>query len=213
MQSDSVWQQRLQQGLQQMALAVTDKQQQKLCQYIVLLERWNRAYNLTAIRNPLEMVPKHLLDSLSIAPYLQGERILDMATGPGLPGIPLAILFPEHHFTLLDSNGKKVRFVRQAAMELGLDNLQAVQSRIEAFQSESGFDTLTARAFTALPRMVDLCRHLLTQDNRLLAMKGVPSDEEVKQLADKGVQFETIGLEVPLLEGRRQLVIIKLEKC
>ena len=203
---------RLQQGLRQMALPVTDEQRQKLCHYIALLEHWNKAYNLTAIRDPLEMVAKHLLDSLSIAPYLQGERILDMATGPGLPGIPLAILFPKRQFTLLDSNGKKIRFVRQAAMELGLDNIRAVQSRIEAFRPESGFDTLTARAFTALPRMVDLCRHLLTPDNRLLAMKGAPSDEELKQLAGMAVQFEVIGLEVPLLAGRRQLVIIELEK-
>ncbi|MCF6281093.1 MAG: 16S rRNA (guanine(527)-N(7))-methyltransferase RsmG [Candidatus Polarisedimenticolaceae bacterium] len=206
---ESSWLQRLQQGLGQMTLQVTEEQQQQLCEYIALLDRWNKTYNLTAVRDPLEMVSKHLLDSLAISPYLVGERILDMATGAGIPGTPLAIINPQRSFTLLDSSSKKIRFVRQATMELGLKNVEAIHSRIEQLQPDVPYNSITARAFTALPNMVKLAGHLLNSENRLLAMKAIPPTEEIKQLTDSGYQVDIIDLTVPLLEGERCLVAIQ----
>jgi 16S rRNA (guanine527-N7)-methyltransferase len=203
------WLQTLQQGLKQTDLLVTEAQQQQLCEYITLLDRWNKTYNLTAVRDPLEMITKHLLDSLVISPHLCGERILDMATGPGIPGIPLAIINPQRSFTLLDSNSKKIRFVRQAAMELGLNNVKAIHSRIEQLQPEISYDSITARAFTALPNMVKLSGHLLNEENCLLAMKALPPTEEIKQLQDSGYSVEINHLSVPLLEGERCLIAIR----
>jgi len=206
---ESSWLQRLQQGLGQMTLQVTEEQQQQLCEYIALLDRWNKTYNLTAVRDPLEMISKHLLDSLAISPYLVGERILDMATGPGIPGIPLAIINPQCSFTLLDSNSKKIRFVRQATMELGLKNVEAIHSRIEQLQPEMPYHSITARAFTALPNMVKLSGHLLNEENRLLAMKALLPTEEINKLKDSGYNVEAYSLNIPLLEGERCLITIQ----
>jgi 16S rRNA (guanine527-N7)-methyltransferase len=132
-----------------------------------------------------------------------------MATGPGIPGIPLAIINPQRSFTLLDSNSKKIRFVRQAAMELGLNNVKAIHSRIEQLQPEISYDSITARAFTALPNMVKLSGHLLNEENCLLAMKALPPTEEIKQLQDSGYSVEINHLSVPLLEGERCLIAIR----
>ena len=209
MRFDPGWLQRLQQGLGQMDLQVTETQQQQLCEYVALLNRWNKTYNLTAIRDPLEMVSKHLLDSLVISTHLTGERVLDVATGPGLPGIPLAIVNPQRSFSLLDSNSKKIRFVRQAAMELGLNNVRVIHGRIENLQPETPFQSITSRAFTALPRMLELSSHLLGEKSRLLAMKAVLPIDEIKQLCGMGYQVETIQLAVPLLDGQRCLLVIK----
>lgn len=206
---ESSWLQPLQQGLSRLPLEVSKAEQHQLCEYIALLDRWNKAYNLTAVREPLKMISKHLLDSLAISPYLVGERILDMATGPGIPGIPLAIINPRRSFTLLDSNSKKIRFVRQAVMELGLKNIDAVHSRIEQLQPEKPFQSITSRAFTALPNMVKLSGHLLNEENRLLAMKAAQPKEEIKPLLEAGYRVETIPLNVPLLDGERCLVVIQ----
>jgi len=206
---ESSWLQHLQQGLSQLPLEVREAEQHQLCEYIALLDRWNKAYNLTAVRDPLEMVSKHLLDSLAISPHLVGQQILDMATGPGIPGIPLAIINPQRSFTLLDSNSKKIRFVRQAVMELGLKNVDAIHSRIEQLQPEKPFQSIISRAFTALPNMVKLSRHLLNDDNRLLAMKATPPTEEIKLLLEMGYSVETTQLNVPLLDGARCLVVIR----
>lgn len=205
---ETSWLLRLQQGLKQMELLVSEAQQQQLCEYVALLNHWNKAYNLTAVRDPLEMVSKHLLDSLAVSPHLSGERILDMATGPGIPGIPLAIVNPQRTFTLLDSNSKKIRFVRQAVMELGLTNVEAIHSRIEQLQPERPFHSITARAFTALPRMVELSGHLLAKESRLFAMKATIPSDEIKQLRENGYQVEIYNLNVPLLEGERCLIVI-----
>jgi 16S rRNA (guanine527-N7)-methyltransferase len=206
---ETSWLQRLQQGLDQMPLEVAEAELHQLCEYITLLDRWNKTYNLTAVRDPLEMVTRHLLDSLVISPHLIGERILDMATGPGIPGIPLAIINPQCNFTLLDSSSKKIRFVRQATMELGLKNVEAIHSRIELLQPDKPFQSITARAFTALPNMVKLSGHLLNDENRLLAMKAVEPTEEIKELLEMGYRVETIPLNVPLLDGERCLVAIQ----
>ncbi len=206
---ESSWLESLQQGLSQQSLEVNESEQHQLCEYIALLYRWNKAYNLTAVREPLEMVAKHLLDSLVITPHLVGDRILDMATGPGIPGIPLAITNPQRSFTLLDSNSKKIRFVRQAVMELGLKNVDTIHSRIEQLQPEAPFQSIISRAFTALPNMVKLSGHLLNNDNRLLAMKAIQLTEEIKPLLEAGYRVETIPLNVPLLDGARCLVVIQ----
>ncbi|MCW8903471.1 16S rRNA (guanine(527)-N(7))-methyltransferase RsmG, partial [Sedimenticola sp.] len=155
------WRHQLSEGLRIMAIDLSERRQQLLLDYLALLLKWNKAFNLTAIRDPGEMVPRQLLDSLSILNLVQGERVLDVGTGPGLPGIPLAVAQPDRQFVLIDSNGKKTRFVQQAVVALGLDNVQVVRTRVEAYQPDAGFDTITSRAFAALPKMVQLTRHLL----------------------------------------------------
>ena len=155
------WEQQLSQGLAEMKLAATAHQQRQLLDYLALLEKWNRTFNLTAVRDPAIVVSRQLLDSLSIQDLLRGEHVLDVGSGAGLPGIPLAIMNPERAFTLLDTNGKKTRFLRQAKLELRLDNVQVEQVRVEQYHPPRLFDTITSRAFASLPDMVELTRHLL----------------------------------------------------
>ena len=200
--------QRLRLGAESLDLALTDTQEQQLMDFLALLIKWNRAYNLTAVRDPLEMVGRHLLDSLAVLPHLQGQHCLDMGCGPGLPGIPLAILRPDTNFVLLDSNGKKIRFVRQASLELGLENVSAVQQRVEEYRSEVGFDCLVARAFTDLPRMLALSAHLRSPDSLLLAMKADKAEQE-QALLDDSVSSRIIPLHVPYTQGSRCLIAVQ----
>lgn len=202
------WAQILAAGIAELGLEVSAGQQEKLLKYIALLHKWNKAFNLTSVRDPVEMVPRHLLDSLAVSVYLQGGRVLDVGTGPGLPGIPLAILYPERHFTLLDSNGKKTRFVRQAAMELELKNVEVVHTRVENFHPSTNFHCILTRAFASLPEIVKLTRPLLTEDGRLLAMKGRYPEEELADLDAAHWRLEVVSLKVPLLEGERHLIAI-----
>ena len=204
----------LSEGLRQLNLAQTldNKQQDKLIKYVELLNKWNKAYNLTAVRKPEQMVVRHLLDSLSISPFIQGKKILDVGTGAGLPGIPLAILFPEHHFTLLDSNSKKTRFVVQASSELELPNVDVVQSRVEEFQSADGFDTIITRAYSAIGNMVEQTSHLLLSDGVFLAMKGVNPTTEIEELATNYIVKENHAIAVPGLEEERHLLEVKVKK-
>lgn len=200
---------RLKQGMEQMGQAMTESEQDRLAGYLRLLLKWNSAYNLTAVRDPQEMVVRHLLDSLSVLPYISGQALLDAGTGPGLPGIPLAIMQPGRRFTLLDSNGKKIRFVRQAALELGLENVIAVQQRIEDQDPAATLDLVMARAFTALPQLYCMCNPLLRPGGRLLAMKGTARSiaDEISDLEE--VTTEVHRLNVPFLEEERHLVIIQ----
>lgn len=204
----------LSEGLRQLNLAqlLDDKQQDTLIKYVELLNKWNKAYNLTAVRKPEQMVVRHLLDSLSISPFIQGEKILDVGTGAGLPGIPLAILYPERHFTLLDSNSKKTRFVVQASSELELPNVDVVQSRVEEFQSADGFDTVVTRAYSAVGNMVEQTSHLLLDDGVFLAMKGVNPITEIEELAANYIVKENHVIAVPGLEEERHLLEIKVKK-
>lgn len=202
------WEGQLVSGIEQLGLEIGRPQQQKLLAFLALLMKWNRAYNLTAIRDPGEMVSRQLLDSLSILPLVRGERVLDVGTGAGLPGIPLAICMPDVGFTLIDSNGKKTRFVQQAKIELGLDNLQVRQSRVERLDTADGFDTITSRAFAALPKMVDLTRRLLTDGGILLAMKGSVPEQEIETLQAGGAEVEIVELKLPL-SGERHAIIIR----
>lgn len=146
--------------LQAAGISLSDQQKQQLVAYVGLLDKWNKAYNLTSVRDPQQMLVRHILDSIVVAPHLQGSRFIDVGTGPGLPGIPLAIVMPDAHFTLLDSLGKRVRFLRQVQHELGLTNITPVQSRVEAFPAEPPFDGVISRAFASLTDMVNWCHHL-----------------------------------------------------
>ncbi len=201
------WAARLDEGLVALDLQIPVDVSKRLLQFIALLHKWNRAYNLTAVRDPLEMVERHLIDSLSILRHLQGTRILDMGTGPGLPGIPLALVLPESRFVLLDSNSKKIRFVRQAVLELGLENVQPVHARVEEYHPEEVFDTLISRAFTSLPRMLTLTASLHGEKTRLLAMKGAIPQAELDQLSTD-YQVELFSLKVPFTQGERHLIVI-----
>ena len=200
---------KLEQGLSQTELEVSAAAQQKLLDYIALLAKWNRSYNLTAVRKPEQMVTRHLLDSLVIKPFLHGKQILDVGTGAGLPGIPLAIVCPEREFTLLDSNSKKTRFVTQAAAELGLMNVNVVQSRVEGFQPHSPFDTVIARAFATIADFINQSAHLLAADGLFLVMKGVYPVTELEALEDTFMVEQTHKLVVPGLDAERHLIIIK----
>lgn len=195
--------------LEQAGISLTDHQKNQLVAYVDMLSKWNKAYNLTSVRDPNEMLIRHILDSIVVAPHLRGERFIDVGTGPGLPGIPLSIVRPECHFTLLDSLGKRVRFLRQVQHELKLENIEPVQSRVEAFPSEPPFDGVISRAFASLNDMVSWCKHLPAQDGRFYALKGLVPDDEIAQLPE-GYSVESIAkLQVPQLEGERHLVVIK----
>lgn len=180
-----------------------------LLAYLALLARWNATYNLTAVRDPRDMVARHLLDSLAMQPFVRGlASLADLGTGPGLPGIPLAIATPGLHVTLVESNGKKARFLREAVRQLGLANATVAESRIEAFRPTATFDAITARALATLPQILALGGHLLGTDGRLLAMKGVRPDEEIAALPP-GWQARAIHpLRVPGLDAERHLVEI-----
>jgi 16S rRNA (guanine527-N7)-methyltransferase len=203
------WEGQLATGLEQMNLDIGQPQRQGLLSYLALLMKWNQAYNLTAIRDPDEMVPRQLLDSLSILPLIRGTRILDVGTGAGLPGIPLAICMPEAGFTLIDSNGKKTRFVQQVKMELGLGNIEVLQTRVEQLDRANSFDTITSRAFAALPKMVGLTQRLLADGGILLAMKGSIPRQEIEAVQAGGATVEVVELTLPL-SGERHALIVRL---
>jgi len=179
-----------------------------LMEYVTELMNWNRVYNLTSVRKPTDIVTRHILDSLTILPYLHGERILDIGTGAGLPGIPLAIACPEREFVLLDSSSKKLRFVQQTLGILNLDNVTLEDSRVEEFQPEALFDTVICRAFSDLPDFYRYAARLCNAGGRMLAMKGVYPMTEVECLDDKSVIDDVVSLKVPGLDAERHLVIM-----
>ena len=197
---------RLEQGVAALGLTLPAGAAERLLDYQALLERWNAAYNLTAIRDPAEMVTRHLLDSLAILPYVQGETLADLGTGPGLPGIPLAIAAPGRQILLVDSNGKKVRFLREAIRALQLDGVRAVQSRVE--DVEGTFDCITARAFASLADMLGWGGHLLAPGGVWLAMKGKAPDEELPGVPSGFAVRGIHSLAVPGLDAERSLVVL-----
>ncbi|UYU31912.1 16S rRNA (guanine(527)-N(7))-methyltransferase RsmG [Siccibacter colletis] len=193
-------------------ITLPENQQQQLVAYVEMLNKWNKAYNLTSVRDPNEMLIRHIMDSIVVEPHMNGTRFIDVGTGPGLPGIPLAIVRPEAHFTLLDSLGKRVRFLKQVQHELKLENVTPVQSRVEDFPAEPPFDGVISRAFASLTDMVTWCHHLPGEQGRFYALKGQRPDDEISQLP-AGFEVETIvKLNVPQLEGDRHLVIIKANR-
>jgi len=195
-------------GLESLNLALRDDKIEQLLDFIKLLEKWNKAYNLTAIRDREAMVRLHLLDSLSIAPFIEGNRVIDIGTGAGLPGIPLAIYLPEIEFVLLDSNAKKTRFVQQAILELKLKNVSVCHNRVEQYHPEKGFDTAITRAFASLFDIVELTAHLFSKDGVLLAMKGQALDVPKLESATTTL----IPVNVPGITAERCLVRIQLIK-
>jgi len=196
-------------GLSNLAIELDESQIKQLLRFIDLIEKWNKAYNLTAVREPLAMVSLHLLDSLAILPHLLGGHIADIGTGAGLPGIPLAICNPDRHFTLVDSNSKKTRFVQQVVLELQLKNVEVVHARVEAFEPRHLFSTVISRAFASMSDIVQLTAHLLADEGRLLAMKGQIPQQELDVL---NLNYDVIQLVVPGIEAERCLVCLEKGK-
>lgn len=169
-------------GIAQLGLDVTEKQLDLLLAFVSLIEKWNKAYNLTAIRSRDEMVRLHILDSLAIMPFVSENKIIDVGTGAGLPGIPLAIVMPDTEFTLLDSNSKKTRFVQQVVLELQLHNVEVAHSRVENFGHQGEYDAVLSRAFASLEDIMNLTEYLLRPAGVLIAMKGQVPEEELKKI-------------------------------
>ena len=198
----------LQNGLDQLDCPLDSAQQQQLLDFVALLDKWNKTYNLTAVRDPADMLGQHILDSLSIRPYLHGDHILDVGTGPGLPGIPLAIAEPSKHFVLLDSNSKKTRFMMQAVAELKLANVKVVHARIEAFTTDQAFTSIVSRAFATLADFIKGCQHLCSDNTVLLAMKGKHPADEIAELPMTWAIKAEHELKVPGVTGERRLLEI-----
>ena len=198
--------QRLSQGLSRMGLEISPSTQSALLAYLQLMYKWNRAYNLTAIRDLDQMVIRHLLDSLSILPYIDQSPILDVGTGAGLPGIPLALCLADKKFVLLDSNGKKTRFLNQVKIELGIENLQVIHSRVEQYRPAFDMGIITCRAFAALNTILERTQHLVTSSTRILAMKG---KEDIPPLPEGFVLVDSHHLQVAWLDEERHLIEIR----
>jgi 16S rRNA (guanine527-N7)-methyltransferase len=199
----------LRDGIEQLQLALSEEQIQSLLSYQQLLQDWNKAYNLTAIRDPEQMVIRHLVDSLSIVAHIQESDVVDLGTGAGLPGIVLAIVYPDKNYLLLDSNGKKTRFINQVRIELGLANVKVAKSRAETYHPQQAYPAVTSRAFATLADSVALLDELLAVGGRFYAMKGKLPDHEVEQLPTTYRLEKVQPITVPFLDEERHLVIIK----
>jgi len=195
--------------LLQADINLTEKQINLIIQYVQLLVKWNKAYNLTSVRDPQEMLVKHILDSLVIGDKLQGEKFIDVGTGPGLPGIPLAILYPDKNFVLLDSLGKRITFLRQVVFQLKLENVTPVQSRVENYNGETVFDGVLSRAFASITDMITWCSHLIDEKGCFYALKGQYPLEEIKLLPENIKVSASHKLIVPQLIGERHLIELK----
>jgi 16S rRNA (guanine527-N7)-methyltransferase len=201
----------LKRGLIALGLTLDRDTQQRLLDYIALIEKWNRVYNLTAIREPEKMVSHHLLDSLAVSPHLHAKRLLDAGSGAGLPGIPLALANPDMHVTLLDSNHKKAAFLNQAVMELKLKNAEVCSERVESWQTQNRFDVVISRAFSDMGEFVRVTRQLLAPGGTFAAMKGLHPYEEIDKLPPDCKVRQVLPLAIPGLEGARHLVLIGLD--
>ena len=201
----------LEQGLQQIGLNLPDEAIAQLMHYLALLQKWNKVYNLTAIRDPQEMLVKHLLDSLAVVPHISGQRLIDVGTGGGLPGIPLAICYPERQVDLLDSNSKKTRFLIQAKAELKLENTLVLHSRVEEYQPTELYDGVVSRAFASMEDMLHWTKHLLVDDGFWWAMKAQKDFEDYSKLAGLVTIEKMIDLQVPGLNAER--ILIKASRC
>ncbi len=191
-------------------LVVSQEKIDQLILYVELLNKWNKAYNLTSIRNPKDMLIKHIMDSLMVGDVLTGKDFIDVGTGPGLPGIPLAILFPERNFVLLDSLGKRITFLRQVVFQLKLTNVTPVKSRVEDFQGEHKFDGVLSRAFSSLNDMVKWCQHLISEEKgQFFALKGQYPHDEIAQLPAHIELLESHEIIVPDLIGERHVLVLK----
>jgi 16S rRNA (guanine527-N7)-methyltransferase len=201
----------LQRGLLALGLTLAPETQRSLLDYIALIEKWNRVYNLTAIREPEKMVSHHLLDSLAVAPHLRAKRLLDVGSGAGLPGIPLALTQPAMQVTLLDSNHKKAAFLNQAVMELKLKNAAVCAERVESWHTEQRFDVIISRAFSDMGEFVRMTQHLLAPGGMFAAMKGLHPYEEIDKLPAGFKVKQVLPLAVPGLDGARHLALIEMD--
>lgn len=199
----------LNQGLQALGLALKPAQIQQLLAYLVLLQKWNRTYNLTAVREPQRMVTHHLLDSMSIMPYIVGDTLLDVGSGAGLPGVPLAIARPGLAVTCLDSNAKKTRFMVQAGASLALQNLHVVHQRVEQFHPREKFATLVSRAYASIADMLSATKQLCVPGTRIVVMKGAYPKQELQALP-AGFRLVCVdALQVPGLQAQRHVVVLE----
>lgn len=198
----------LRRGVETLSLTVNEEQIDALIAYIEQLEKWNKVYNLTAVRDPQDMVVRHLLDSLALAPWCTDDKFVDVGSGAGLPGVPLAILFPHKEFHLLDSNGKKTRFLIQVKTALGLDNISVHHCRVENFVPENLFDVVLSRAFASLADMVSGCAHLVGSGGQFFAMKGDIDTAEIDSVAASPWRVSVHNLQVPELSEQRHLIIL-----
>lgn len=200
--------QKLDRLLAQAYITLSERQKDQLVSYVCLLDKWNKAYNLTSVRNPDDMLVKHIMDSLVVSKHLQGNQFIDVGTGPGLPGIPLAIANPDKKFFLLDSLGKRITFIKNALRELSITNVTPILSRVEEY-TENTFDGILSRAFASLNDMVNWCYHLPNANGKFYALKGVYDEAEI-QAVEKSIKLtEVIKLNVPELTGERHLVVLE----
>ena len=201
--------QKLQQGLQAMGLSLNTAQQLLLLEYVSLLKKWNSTYNLTALRDEATMISHHVLDSLTLLPYVENaQTLMDVGSGGGMPGIPIAIARPDLPVALLDANSKKTSFLQQAAIELGLNNVQVITGRVEAMVGEQ-FDVITSRAFAELSDFVSITKQLMAKGGCWAAMKGVYPYEEIAQLPPGVAVVQVDKLEVPNLGAERHMVVLQ----
>jgi 16S rRNA (guanine527-N7)-methyltransferase len=196
-------------GIAALGLEVAPDAQQRMLDYLMLVEKWNKAYNLTAVREPAKMLTHHLLDSLAVLPHVRGPLVLDVGSGAGLPGIPLALTRPEWQFTLLDSSHKKTTFLRQAAIELKLNNVDVVCDRVETWASPQPFDTVVSRAFSDLPEFLTLAGKLCARTGVVVAMKGVYPHEELAQVPKDFQLRNVVSLNVPGLGAERHAAVLE----
>lgn len=193
-------------------LMLDENQLDQLVQLVEQLDKWNKAYNLTSVRDPKQMVSRHIVDSLIISPFLTGDRFIDVGTGPGLPGLPLAIANPDKSFVLLDSLGKRIRFIRQVCHQLGIKNVQAVQSRVEDYtEQNNSFDGVLSRAFASLDDMLTWCKHLPKNNGKYLALKGQYPQQELDELSEQYKIEQISSLNVPGVDGDRHIVVISAQ--
>jgi 16S rRNA (guanine527-N7)-methyltransferase len=200
---------RLNSGATELDLCLSESTTHRLLAYLELMAKWNTAYNLTAIRTKEAMLSHHLFDSLAILPFIRGSQVLDVGTGAGLPGIPLALVMPTTQFVLLDSNGKKTRFLSQVKHELGLENVQVVQTRVETYLPQVCFTTIVSRAFSSLVEMLQKTEHLCCNDGQFLAMKGIYPGAELAEMPTAFKLAAIQQLQVPELAAERHVVIIE----
>lgn len=198
------------QKCQDIGISLTEIQSERLLGYLSLLLKWNKAFNLTAITNPEEALNLHLLDSVSVSPAIAAyDSLLDVGTGGGLPGIPLAILNPEKQFTLLDTNSKKTRFLKQVVYELGLDNVTVINQRVQDFDNQSGYACILSRAFASLSDMVQWTEHLLADKGHWLAMKGQYPQQELDELPETVELVEAQQVKLPRINANRWFIYLK----